>query len=335
MSIAVFRGSLHRLNVYSSSWRVRGPRRTAVAPGNWQYVGRTALIANKARAPDLFNVNVAPGGVIGHSDQLHVRMRIPNSTMALLDEPVMLSFADQVARFKYAINIEGHGGWADRLYKLFLSPQLVLLQDVPARLWYEAPMRPWVHYVPVDSALRNLTDAVRWARQHDVQAQEMVRASNLVMRRWMNTSAIFRYEEELLLGYSQLFEQQPQPPARRPRAVRFTCEPSNVDNPAGRKVCRRKTRNRGEPQDIVVRSTHCFFDASRNGRSARAGSLYEAAVTLGDADSEDSRPHAHSPSVLQALASPTGHREPLDGSKLEQFAARHGLMVESLSTASW
>ena len=325
-STAVFRGSLHRLNVYSVNWREQGPRRTEVTPRNWRWVGRTALIAKKALAPDLFNVNIAPGGVIGHSDHMNVRLKIPNSTWELLDEPIMMSFAEQVSRFKYAINIEGHGGWADRLYKLFLSPQLVLLQDIPARLWYEAQLRPWTHYVPVDSALGNLSNAVRWAQQHDVEAQAMVRDSNEVMQRWLTPSAIFRYEEELLLGYAQLFKHYT--PARHPRAIRFTCKPGSEAV-----TCRSKGKSGAK---TTLQSTQCFFDASRDGqKERRAGSLFEAALALGDAEREDGRKNAHSLSALQVLSYPNAHREPLDGSRLEGFALKHGLAVAGVSTASW
>ena len=49
--------------------------------------------------------------------------------MSLLDEPLMLSMENQTRSFQYVVNAEGHGGWADRLYQLLLSPQLVLAQD--------------------------------------------------------------------------------------------------------------------------------------------------------------------------------------------------------------
>ena len=35
----------------------------------------------------------------------------------------------QARRFRYVINAEGHGGWADRLYYLLLSPMTVVAQD--------------------------------------------------------------------------------------------------------------------------------------------------------------------------------------------------------------
>ncbi|KAL1512338.1 hypothetical protein AB1Y20_005600 [Prymnesium parvum] len=317
--VAVFRGAMHRLNVYSARWRERGPARTAVTAENWREVGRTALVAAKARAAELFNINLTPSGVHGHSDQLQARMRVPNHTWALLDEPVMLSFAEQVSRFKYTINVEGHGGWADRLYKLLLSPQLVLMQDVPARLWYEAPLRPWVHYVPVDSALSNLSEAVWWAREHDEQAQRMVKESNRLMQRWLTPAAIFRYEEELLLGYAQLFTQRGDG-TRHPRAIRYTCEPT-----AATVTCESKAR---PGHETTLRSSSCHFEATVDGRRVRAGSLFEAALVQGLVP-EDTQRNPHSASVLQAILTPNGHREPLDVAVVQKLAKERDFEVSN------
>ncbi len=67
-----------------------------------------------------------------------------DATLALLDEPQGVPLRTQLFRFRYGLNVEGHGGWADRLYFLLLSPQLVLAQDLPMRAWCVAcaPARP-------------------------------------------------------------------------------------------------------------------------------------------------------------------------------------------------
>lgn len=319
-AIAVFRGALHRLNVYSARWREQGPRRTPVTPANWQHVGRTALIARKASEPSLYNLNLSPGGAPGHSDGLQMRMQIPDETWRQLDEPVMLSYRDQVSRFKYTINVEGHGGWADRLYKLLLSPQLVFMQDMPARLWYEASLQPWVHYVPIDSSLRNLSDAIRWAQQHDKQAKAMVKASNALIRKWLSTAAIFRYEEELLLGYAQLLEKEP---ILDPRAIRFTCEPSTESVSC--------LSNLRKNHLTSIKSTRCFFNAVEKNRYFEAGSILQAALMSSDTLKIDLRTTAHSSSVLQSMSSSTGHREPLDAKIIKRFARAHQLEVGKYS----
>ena len=63
---AVFRGSVHRLSVYTDEWRSRGPARTQVTSKNWRQLGRTALLDAKTRRPDLFNMRLAWKSVEAH-----------------------------------------------------------------------------------------------------------------------------------------------------------------------------------------------------------------------------------------------------------------------------
>ena len=68
-----------------------------------------------------------------------------------------------------AVHVEGNGGWADRLRHLLLSGMLVLKQQTGVREWWEVPLQPWVHYVPVSSTLHNLSQAAKalaHARHH-------------------------------------------------------------------------------------------------------------------------------------------------------------------------
>ena len=107
-------------------------------------------------------------------------LRIPNATLESMDKPEKLAWRAQQAGFRYVLNIEGHGGWADRLYQLLLSPMLVIAQDLPSRLWYEGVLSPGVTHLAVDSNLRNLSEAVRWANAHR-QVLAMVAAANEAM----------------------------------------------------------------------------------------------------------------------------------------------------------
>ena len=266
---AVFRGSLFRLSSYTADWRLHGPRRTSYNADNWGTMGRTALVRLKAANPELFNIALGGHGLEGHSDDLPRRLGIPEADWAKQDKPATMPFEEQL-RFKYTINAEGHGGWADRLYKMMLHGQLVLSQDLPAKVWYEAPLRPWHDFVPVDASWANLTAAVAWARAHDDEARRIAASAKAHMREWMSAGAMFRYTEELLLGYARL---QKVAPKRPPRAVRFECEERQHDAQAT-----------GPPhtcwssgQGVITRGeTRCFFESG----GQRHSSLYRASLTL-------------------------------------------------------
>ena len=173
---AVFRGGVYRLATYSSDWRRQGTRRTAVTKNNYVTVGRTALLRSRDTAAGRDALDLNLGGFWGWAKALSVNAL----TMSKLDTPQLLSMENQSRSFQYIINAEGHGGWADRLYQLLLSPQLVLAQDLPFRLWYEGVLAVWPGrtHLPLHSSLANLTDAVRWARSHPAEVSAMVGHAN-------------------------------------------------------------------------------------------------------------------------------------------------------------
>ena len=181
---AVFRGGVYRTSVYSREWRTRGVQRSELTPRNWRCCGRFALLRSKEaeaserrKGQPLLDVNLA-------GRQWPGRLQVGNATLALLDEPQGIPLRSQMYRYRYAINVEGHGGWADRLYHLLLSPQLVFAQDLPMRTWYEqAGLEHGVTHIAVDSGLRNLTASVRLARARGKEpARRMVaRAQQVVL----------------------------------------------------------------------------------------------------------------------------------------------------------
>ena len=99
----------------------------------------------------------------------------------------------------------------------------------------------------------------------------MATSAKAHMQEWMTPAAMFRYTEELLLGYAGL---QKLAPDRPNRSVRFECHEAPSDNqataaapqtcwvPGHGKVCR------GE--------THCYFEV--NGQ--KHGSLFHASRGL-------------------------------------------------------
>ena len=94
-----------------------------------------------------------------------------NTTAYPIDEPVFMTLEEQAKRFKYAVYVEGWYGWADRLKLLFMHGFLVFMQDTRCGEYYKNLFQPWIHYVPVDGKLTNLTDAIEWAQRHDEDAK--------------------------------------------------------------------------------------------------------------------------------------------------------------------
>ena len=271
---AVFRGALHRLSVYSHSWRRDGPRRTQVARDNWASVGgRTGLISARRQHPDLLNVRLAQKTTEAR-EGLQKRLGIDDATWDTMDRPEYLSLDDQASRFKYVLNVEGHGGWADREYKLMLQAQLLtIVQDMPALPWYHLFLKPFEHYVPVDSDLTNLSSAVQWAVQNDDSARQIALKANAAIRELLHPRAMFRYAEEILRGYGTIMRYRP---AMHERAVQFRC-----DDQASQRSCR-KRRPDGSTQEVRLGETRCYFTHAQGSlpSARRFHSLFEASSEL-------------------------------------------------------
>ena len=130
-------------------------------------------------------------------------------------------------------HIETDTAVCDRLRHLLLSGAVVLKQEMGVVEWFEPLLQPWVHYVPVSSDLGNLSDAVRWARVHDVRAQRMPAAAAATIERALSTRALLAYVRELVARYARLYArgggvdggggEVPEPPPGYTIA-RFTCE---------------------------------------------------------------------------------------------------------------
>lgn len=268
---AVFRGGQYRLNVYTDEWRTRGVHQTPITTENWRHVGRPSLISLKERnaeARDLLDANVDLPTAAEY-------LGISERTFATLDKPVFLPLEEQQMRFRYALNVEGHGGWADRLFKLFLSPLLVLAQDVPARLWYEALTASGSTHLVVDSNLRNLTAVIQWAKSHDAEVDRMVSEANAAMEVATSVSGMRYFVRELVESYTQqVLDYRPR---RDPRAIGFSCLGTHE-----RRSCRVPDTSRDATKRRILRGVRCqFVVAGRRGRSF--ASLHAASEYLAHA----------------------------------------------------
>jgi hypothetical protein len=263
---AVFRGGLYRLSVYSDRWREHGASKAVVTSENWQKVGRTALLHALATDPNgagsLLDVHVSLGPYA-------LQLGINESLQRAMSLPAAMSLADQQSRFRYVLNVEGHGGWADRLGKLLHSQMLVIAQDIAPRLWFESALQPGVTHLVTDANLLNVSAVIRWAQKHDAKALDMVRAARSAMEAVLSLDGIRWYVRELLASYQRRLLSYT--PVRDERAVNFRCETS----PPSEIQCRIP----GTARRRKLARTRCFFANADDG-TKRFDSLHQAAEAL-------------------------------------------------------
>ncbi len=83
-----------------------------------------------------------------------------------------LSVVAQV-RFKYQINVDGHTATYPGLQWRLLSNCTVLKQESKNRMWYFYPLKPWVHYIPLQEDLSDVIEKIEWCRNNDEKAQKI------------------------------------------------------------------------------------------------------------------------------------------------------------------
>ena len=233
LPVAVWRGDAHNHQVYNERWSEWGElSRQRFRTERWTTQGRLALVSQKCRHPTLLNVRVklltAGGKYVPFPREYLVRTNgtLPAAYTSCIkkcnkDKPKFIPMAEQSARFQMAVHVEGNGGWADRLRHLLLSGMVVLRQQMGVTEWWEAGLRPWVHYVPLSSTLHNLSGAVWWVRNNSAQARQMAAAAARFVERVLSTQALEAYAVALYRGYAGLYRAPP--PQLASPAEQFEC----------------------------------------------------------------------------------------------------------------
>ncbi|KAL1528877.1 hypothetical protein AB1Y20_010200 [Prymnesium parvum] len=222
-SLAVWRGSLNDMYTYNLYWSAnRTLGRRKIDASNWREAGRAALAFQRCNASQhLVDVRFKL-----LRSRLHFQEAKECVRAASTDKPNRMSMPEQISRFKYMAHVEGNGGWADRLRHAILSGSLVIKQDMGVQEWYEPLLEPWKHYIPVSSTLHNLSQAVRWAQQHDERALKMTRDAAVVLENVLSESALLHYQSELFRMYASLWKgggSSQEPPARGFARAEFKC----------------------------------------------------------------------------------------------------------------
>jgi Glycosyl transferase family 90 len=107
-------------------------------------------------------------------------------------------------KFKFVVYAEGNCFWADRLNKQVFGPSMIVKQETPCGQFWEPLLMPMTHYVPTDFFFGDLIDKIKWARENEDKAREIVRNANEFAANFLSLSGIEAYIEVLLQEYTDL-----------------------------------------------------------------------------------------------------------------------------------
>ena len=119
-----------------------------------------------------------------------------------------MELEEQVARFKYVVNVEGNCA-ALRLKRLLASPSAVLFVQSDEAEWYYPLLKPWVHYIPVGfrwglegTPEVDLAARVAWAEAHAGRVAGIVRNANAFAAFHLTRRAQECFAARLLQAYA-------------------------------------------------------------------------------------------------------------------------------------
>lgn len=89
-------------------------------------------------------------------------------------------------KYKYIISMEGNDV-ATNLKWILASNSLALTPAPKMESWLmEGLLKPWIHYVPLNSELSNLNEILDWCKNNDKKCQEIVRNANDFMSKFLD-----------------------------------------------------------------------------------------------------------------------------------------------------
>ena len=82
---------------------------------------------------------------------------------------------EEFMRYRGVFDIDGNANAWSGLFCSLLGASCVLkvTSQQGFREWYYSDLKPWHHYIPIQSDLSDLSQAVHWFAEHDAQAREI------------------------------------------------------------------------------------------------------------------------------------------------------------------
>ena len=190
---------------------------------NWKHVYLTEDSSEKPNA--VTDHNVAPRANLcnfagQHTDMIDFAFSSPFMTSWPL-KPIScrisspanpgeftLSYREQQSNFKYILDIEGYS-WSSRLKEIIKLDMLVFRVENKYIDFTSQLLVAGKHYVSIDRSLSNLGEKLKWARENDLEAQNIKNTGFLFSSQYMSADAELCYWYFLLNEYSKRQSFQP------------------------------------------------------------------------------------------------------------------------------
>ena len=118
-----------------------------------------------------------------------------------------VTFEDQ-CRYKYLLNVRGVAA-SFRFKHLFLCKSLVLNVDSDWIEFFYPPLKPWVHYIPIQEDFKDFYQVITFIQNNDEYARKVAENGFDLIWNHLTIESITCYWKNLLSKYSKLLTYKP------------------------------------------------------------------------------------------------------------------------------
>jgi hypothetical protein len=151
---------------------------------NFYKFPRFTLVFLSHLYPDIIDARfVVPFNYLGNGQASKRLVKLITSLPNAIDK-----FVDPTEHlpYKYLISIDGNTASWGRVPWIMLSNSVLIKQTSPFRQWFYPALKPYQHYVPVDSRLITLFDQFLWMQNNQLKVQKrIINANNFVKNEFM------------------------------------------------------------------------------------------------------------------------------------------------------
>lgn len=175
----------------------RGANTGVKAGEDWKSSPRAQLVMHCKTHPDLCDAGITQY-VNGNMNQIQQMKNL----LGVVD---VLSTAEQ-DKFKYAIVPDGNSAPSSRMKTHLESTSLTMKQSSRFKEFFYDSLVPFVHYIPLEPDFRDLSEKIRWMRDNDDLAHNIMQSARRFSCKWFNKNTIHAYMLRVFNEYVNRFQ---------------------------------------------------------------------------------------------------------------------------------
>ncbi|KAJ3235269.1 capsule-associated protein CAP1 [Chytriomyces hyalinus] len=106
-------------------------------------------------------------------------------------------------QFKYLVVVDGHT-WPGRLQKFLMTNSVILYNGVFID-WWNARLKPWVHYVPIQVDFSDMEEKLEWLIANDDKAKQIAMNAQTLVKQMSRYEEAMCYTGLLMTEYVDLY----------------------------------------------------------------------------------------------------------------------------------